>query len=117
MDNVRHLYTVLAIMGFVSLPIIMNAEKVLPGDAFPMRTVAPFQVEDVFPLSRRAAPVAPAAAVETQPVSADSVAPAASLSIPQRWIDGPLGFDCKRVPVKPATTKGARKAAEPCLIV
>ena len=117
MDNVRHLYTVLAILGFVSLPVLMNSERVLPGELFHIRSAEPFSIDKVFPLSR-GTPVTRGIAADTQPISVQGVVPAASPAIPQRWIDDPSGIACRRGLSKPADAKAKRVVvAHPCLIV
>lgn len=103
MDNGRHLYTVLAIMGFLSLPLVMNGEKALPLDIPGSSRLDPFHNDRIFPTPRRT--------LTPQPVSAGN-------AVPQRWIDETTA--CKKAVAARADVVQAAppaSAQRPCLIV
>lgn len=104
MDNAKHLYTVLAIMGFVALPVLMNSERVAAFDDFIAPRAEPFNVGPTLPGGRALRPV--------------GIAPAANNTIEQRWIDDASDKRCKTAPA-PADGSHApgRAPAARCLIV
>lgn len=103
MDNVKHLYTVLAIMGFLSLPVVMNSEKTMPLELPGRTAVDVFDGDRMFPARR--------ATIGAQPVAAGN-------PIPQRWIDDASA--CRKPPrASDGIAAGDAKPAarQPCLTV
>ena len=103
MDNAKHLYTVLAIMGFLALPVLLNSERVAAFDGFATPRVEMFSMGTPFPGDRKARPAV--------------IEPAAS-AIEQRWIDGATPPRCKpaAAPVDGSHAPGKAPAMR-CLIV
>ncbi|WP_420224180.1 hypothetical protein [Pigmentiphaga litoralis] len=104
MDNAKHLYTVLAIMGFVALPVLMNSERVAAFDDFIAPRAQLFDVGPAFPGGRAMRPV--------------GIAPAANSTIEQRWIDAASDKRCKTqsAPADGSHAPGRTPVAR-CLIV
>jgi hypothetical protein len=104
MDNAKHLYTVLAIMGFVALPVLMNSERVAAFDDFVAPHATLFDAGPAFPGGRAMRPV--------------RIAPAANNTIEQRWIDDASEKRCKTPSARfDGSHAPDRSAASRCLIV
>ncbi|GGX14781.1 hypothetical protein GCM10007242_21600 [Pigmentiphaga litoralis] len=104
MDNAKHLYTVLAIMGFVALPVLMNSERIAAFDDFIAPHARLFDVGPGFPGGRDMRPV--------------GIAPAANSTIEQRWIDEASDKRCRTAPVRADGSHAPdRTPAGRCLIV
>jgi hypothetical protein len=103
MDNAKHLYTVLAIMGFLALPVLMNSERVTAFDGFATPRVEMFSIGTPFPGDRKTRPL--------------TIEPAAS-AFEQRWIDESSRNRCKpaAAPVDGSHAPG-KAPANRCLIV